>query len=181
MAVRRLGNLDLKPVVHAVLEGYALAPGGTHGVGHWARVLENGLRLVSGAGVNPDIISLFAVLHDARRVDEYTDQGHGCRGARLTKQLRGTLFQLPDKDFMLLLQACAEHTDGGTEAALAVQICWDADRLDLPRVGLCIDPARLCTAAAKTPEMIQWATKRAVKQLVPARVANDWEIFNWSD
>jgi uncharacterized protein len=36
--------LTLKPIIHRVLEDYALPWHGTHGVGHWARVLENGLR-----------------------------------------------------------------------------------------------------------------------------------------
>ena len=37
--------LNLKPLVHQILEDYSLPWHGTHGVGHWARVLENGLRL----------------------------------------------------------------------------------------------------------------------------------------
>ena len=27
--------IDLKPVIHRILEDYALPPHGTHGVGHW--------------------------------------------------------------------------------------------------------------------------------------------------
>ena len=42
--------IDLKPIVHRILEDYALPWHGTHGVGHWARVLENGLRLASRDG-----------------------------------------------------------------------------------------------------------------------------------
>lgn len=37
--------LNLEAVVHAILEDYALPSDGIHGVSHWARVLENGLRL----------------------------------------------------------------------------------------------------------------------------------------
>ena len=37
--------LNLPLVVQAVLDEYALAWDGDHGVSHWARVLENGLRL----------------------------------------------------------------------------------------------------------------------------------------
>ena len=36
--------LNLKLLVHAILEDYALPWHGIHGVGHSARVLENGLR-----------------------------------------------------------------------------------------------------------------------------------------
>ena len=169
-------TLDLKTLVHAVLGGYALPSHGTHGVGHWARVLSNGLRLVDGTGVNPDIVSLFAVFHDARRLNEHTDHGHGRRGAALAAELRGTLFELPDDDFLLLRLACEGHTDGGTDADLAIQICWDADRLDLARVGKRVDPARLCTAAARTIEMIEWATGRATSRAVPALVESEWGL-----
>ena len=37
--------LNLKPIVHIILSEYELPWDGTHGVSHWARVLENGLRL----------------------------------------------------------------------------------------------------------------------------------------
>lgn len=169
-------GVHLKPVVQMILEGYALSWHGTHGVGHWARVLENGLRLADGACVNPDIVSLFAVFHDARRINEHRDHGHGRRGAELAARLRDTLFQLSDEDFLLLRVACEGHTDGGTEAALAIQICWDADRLDLPRVGKQVDPARLCTDAAKTPEMIAWASGRAACRFAPALLQRAWDV-----
>jgi len=168
--------LDLKPLVQVILEGYALPWHGTHGVGHWARVLENGLRLVECTGVNPDIVSLFAVFHDARRINEGSDRGHGRRGAELAAELRGTLFQLPDEDLLLLRRACDGHTDGGTDADLTIQICWDADRLDLARVGKEVDPGRLCTAAARTPEIIRWASERGTRRLVPALVKTDWGL-----
>lgn len=145
-------------------------------MGHWARVLESGLRLAADTGVDPEIVSLFAVFHDARRSNEGGDHGHGRRGAELAAELRGTLFELPDDDFLLLSRACEGHTDGGTEADLAVQVCWDADRLDLPRVGKTIDPARLCTDAAKTREIIDWASERGTSRLVPALVETDWGL-----
>lgn len=168
--------LDLKSLVSVILEGYALEWHGTHGVGHWARVLENGLRLAEDTGVDPQIVSLFAVFHDARRINEGGDHGHGRRGAELAAELRGTLFQLPDDDFRLLRLACEGHTDGGTDADLAIQICWDADRLDLARVGKEVDPRRLCTAAAKTPEIIRWASERGTCRLIPALVEADWGL-----
>jgi uncharacterized protein len=41
--------MNLKPIIHRILEDYALPWHGVHGVGHWARVLENGLRLAKEA------------------------------------------------------------------------------------------------------------------------------------
>ena len=60
--------MNLKLIVHAVLEDYALPWHGTHGVSHWARVLENGLRLAEVTGADVDVVQLFAILHDSQRV-----------------------------------------------------------------------------------------------------------------
>jgi hypothetical protein len=43
---------NLEPIVHRILEDYALPRHGTHGVGHWAKVLEKGLRLAEVTGAS---------------------------------------------------------------------------------------------------------------------------------
>ena len=48
-----------------------------------------------------------------------------------------------------------------TEADVTVQTCWDADRLDLGRVGTTSKAEYLCTDAGKDPDMIGWAHGRA--------------------
>jgi len=146
-------------------------------VSHWARVLENGLRLAPETGGNVEVIQLFAVFHDSRRVNEGIDDGHGQRGADLALRLRGGLFDLPDEDFDLLYAACVGHTDGGTTSDPTVQTCWDSDRLDLGRVGICPDPRRLFTDAAKHPEMLKWADGRACFEVVPELVRRDWGVM----
>ena len=168
--------LNLKPIVHRILEDYALSPDGTHGVGHWARVLENGLRLAEVTGAKIEVVQLFAVFHDSRRVNEGVDDGHGQRGADLATLLRGDLFDLPDADFDLLYDACVKHTDGLTDGDITIQTCWDADRLDLGRVGKMPEPRRLCTAAAKSPEILKWADGRGAFEVVPEIVGKEWEI-----
>ena len=55
-------------------------------------------------------------------------------------ELRGKLFDLNDDDFDLLFVACVGHMDRPTDDDPTVQTCWDADRLDLGRVGARIDP-----------------------------------------
>jgi hypothetical protein len=55
------------------------------------------------------------------------------------------------------------HAKGLIEADVTVQTCWDADRLDLGRVGIVPDPARLCTAAAKESAMRDWAFARSLR------------------
>ena len=49
--------MNLKPILQAILEDYALPLGGDHGVAHWARVLENGLRLAEETGANVEVVS----------------------------------------------------------------------------------------------------------------------------
>ena len=141
--------LNLKPVVHAILREYALPQNGIHGVAHWARVLETGVRLAEVTGANIEVVQLFAVFHDSQRVTEKTDPSHGIRGAAFAAELRGKLFDLNDDDFDLLFVACAGHMDNPTDDDPTVQICWDADRLDLGRVGASIDPLWLGEATVR--------------------------------
>ncbi len=168
--------MNLRPLVHRILEDYALPWHGTHGMGHWARVLVNGLRLAEQTGANIHVVQLFAVFHDSRRINETTDFGHGRRGAEFAAILRDDLFSLPDDEFDLLHEACAGHTDGETSGNISIQTCWDADRLDLGRVGIMPEPRRLCTDAAKKAEMIEWADGRASSQVVPDFVREQWRI-----
>ncbi len=74
-------SFNIPQILYAVLEDYALPWGGDHGVAHWARVLENGLRLAKETGANVEVVRLFAVLHDSRRVNEAMDPDHGPRAA----------------------------------------------------------------------------------------------------
>ncbi len=104
------------------------------------------------------------------------DPGHGQRGADFAAELRGHIFDLPDDEFYLLYYACSEHTGGKTHGDITVQTCWDADRLDLGRVGIMPHLSKLCTDAAMTPEMIKWADGRARFRVVPEFVINEWGV-----
>lgn len=118
-----------------------------HGVAHWTRVWINGRELAREYDINPMIPAWFAFLHDIQRHDEGLDAGHGARAAGFAQSLyrQGTLQGLSGREVDLLCEAIDGHSDGLTEAHRAVQICWDADRLDLGRVGIYPDPRRLCT------------------------------------
>ena len=83
--------MNVDSVLHAALEDYALPWGGDHGIAHRARVLENGLRLAGETGANVEVVGLFAVLHDSRRVSEATDPDHGPRAAESAVTLRESL------------------------------------------------------------------------------------------
>src|SRR5262249_13012834 len=76
-------------ILHAILEEYVLPWDGDHGVAHWARVYENGLRLAEATGANVEVVQLFAVLHDSRRLSEAMDPAHGPRADDYAVELRG--------------------------------------------------------------------------------------------
>jgi uncharacterized protein len=137
---------------------------GAHGGAHWARVKKNGMLLAQTTGATIAVIELFAFFHDSCRINEYEDEDHGTRGAELAMNLRGNLFEATDAEMALLVEACTGHSDGHIEADVTVQTCWDADRLDLGRVGIRPNPKKLCTAAAKVPSTLQDAYERSIKQ-----------------
>jgi uncharacterized protein len=169
--------LNLKPIVHAILEAYPLPRFGSHGVTHWARVLENGVRLAHVTGAGVEVVQLFAIFHDCRRVTEEAEPTHGIRGARFAAELRGKLFELNDNDFDLLFVACAGHIDHPTDDDATVQTCWDADRLDLGRVGARIDPCWLGEATVEEhSDIMEWADRRAKAHAIPKMIQLDWGI-----
>jgi uncharacterized protein len=168
--------MDLPKILHAVLAEYPLPWGGHHGVAHWARVLENGIRLAEETGAHIEVVQLFAVLHDCRRTSESTDHDHGPRAAEFAGTIRGRLFDLPEAEFRLLHRACAGHTHERTHPDATIRTCWDADRLDLGRVGITPHPSLLCTEAAKDRRMLVWADGRAGMGVVPELVAREWGI-----
>jgi uncharacterized protein len=164
----------LRAVLDAIHRQYALPWRGLHGVTHWARVYENGLRLAPHTRADVTVLLYFALFHDARRTSEGWDQGHGRRGAQLAASLRGRCFDVAEGQFQLLVEACALHTDGLLEADPTVQTCWDADRLDLARAGIQPQPAQLCTEAARRSEIIAWATARSLARAEPEFLERAW-------
>ncbi len=120
-----------------------------HGPDHWRRVERNGLLLAKRSGADIVVVSLFALFHDSRRVNEHNDPGHGRRGADYAGSLRGKAFDLTDERFDLLYEACVGHTDEVHHQDATIGTCWDADRLDLGRVGIVPDPAFMSTAFGK--------------------------------
>ena len=134
---------------------------GFHGFAHWCRVRENGLRLAEINGANSKVIEYFAFFHDNQRLSDGRDPLHGSRAADLIKKQYAAKLDLNSEELDELYVACENHTKGWIEAPKTIQTCWDADRLDLWRVGSMPDRSRLCTEAAKSEEIIQWAVKRS--------------------
>ena len=153
---------NLRSVLAAARERFALGDDSLHGPDHWERVRTNGLRIAAHYEIEKvESIELFAYLHDCCRESDGDDPQHGPRAAEFAESLRGSLIDLDDQTFELLRIAIACHTTGRAHDSLTVGICWDADRLDLGRVGIQPNPRYLCTDFAKEASTIRWAFGRS--------------------
>jgi uncharacterized protein len=154
----RVPTPDAASLVAAVLERSTGKDSFLHGEGHWRRVAAAGLALLlETPAADPTVVFLFALFHDSMRFNDGHDPQHGPRGAALARELRGEAFDLEDAKMHLLGFACEEHTNGGVGRDPTVGVCWDADRLNLWRVGIRPDPRLLSTAAARNGGRIKWA------------------------
>ncbi|MHC5539152.1 HD domain-containing protein [Singulisphaera rosea] len=169
-------GVDDQAILKVILSSHALELDSIHGVAHWARVLENGLRLATETGADVEVLRLFALLHDSRRMNDGSDPEHGPRAAEFARTLRGRAFEITSPQFNQLYEACAGHTGGRTHPDVTVRTCWDSDRLDLGRIGIRPRPKLLCTEVARRDETIQWAQARAEANLIPDFVRKAWGI-----
>lgn len=155
-------TMDRRELLKYLRPRFALDWRGIHGAPHWARVLDVGLRLAEQTQANVRVVEAFALLHDSCRINDVADPGHGSRAADLAARINDDLLQLHPAELSLLIEACTGHSCGLLEADVTVQTCWDADRLDLGRVGIRPAPERLCTASAREPALIEWAYRRSL-------------------
>jgi uncharacterized protein len=137
-----------------------------HGLAHWGRVAVLAAHLV---GREPDadrgVVEWFSLLHDTQRVNDGHDPEHGPRAAAVARTIKALqAYDDPDDTQQLdagqldkLCTALAGHTDGTTTDDPTTAVCWDADRLDLWRLGVEPDPRFLSTATARDPETIEFA------------------------
>jgi uncharacterized protein len=136
---------------------------GIHGARHWVRVRENGLRLAERTGASKRVVEVYAFVHDSQRFRDGRDPEHGERAAVFVRALRSRVLDLDDTELALLEDACRHHSMGRTRGDVTVRTCWDADRLDLGRVGIRPRAQYLCTDAARDPATIEWAYQRSVR------------------
>ncbi len=142
---------DMHPLVREVRD-YAVSHSGSsvsHGIEHWDRVYRNGRKLLTPE-VDSLVVGLFAYLHDVCREGDGYDLQHGERSAVLVGQLRYSLLKdLSDREIKQLSEACRLHTVEHKTGDPTIDACFDADRLDLGRVGVTPDPERLATEIGK--------------------------------
>ncbi len=140
---------DREGLIQAISEQYVLDWHGIHGWDHWMTVHKNGLVLARENGADLRVVELFALLHDSCRLNDGLDPDHGPRAAEFTKSLNGEFFSLDAPDMDILIIAIRDHTAGYVHENPTIAVCWDADRLELPRVGIPTHPDYLGTDAAK--------------------------------
>ena len=142
-------EIDFPRLLTHLVSQFPCNPLSIHGPAHWKRVETNALLISPTNGAIPEVLRLFALFHDCRRTHDGYDDTHGARGAEYASQLRGSFFELPDDQFRLLHYACTWHTHGRLSDDPTVGACWDADRLDLGRVGMRPHPDYMSTQKAR--------------------------------
>lgn len=141
-ASSKANELNLQRFIHDKL----LKKRGIHGIEHFMNVEAFGLMLARKTGAEVDVVKWFAYLHDYCRKTDGTDPDHGPKAAEYIQEIRNTyLSGLVDYQVEMLQIACKYHTilDHSTEDT--IDTCFDADRLDLPRVGVILNPIRMAT------------------------------------
>lgn len=131
---------------------------GIHGANHWARVLHHGQYIAKVREGDQLVVELFAFLHDSCRWDDYRDPLHGERGAEFAYGVNGQFFHLDSKQLDSLCFAIKHHSGGDVSTNATIQSCWDADRLDLGRVGIVPSPKFLSKEASQLiDEAYDWS------------------------
>jgi uncharacterized protein len=122
-----------------------------HGPWHWLKVARNAELLAKQTpGADATVAQIFGLLHDCERRTDGSDPQHGARAAAFARSLfEDGRLPLSVKQLKLLCVACERHELGEVSADPTIGVCWDADRLELPRVGVTPDPNLLSTTAGK--------------------------------
>ena len=134
-----------KKLFQLILSQYLLGKDSIHGPSHWKRVERHGMDIAKINGGDKDVIELFSILHDSQRKTEGRDLEHGPRAVKFCINIRNEYLKLTDKQFNKLCYACNYHTAGMISKDETIGACWDADRLDLPRVGIIPDARYMST------------------------------------
>jgi uncharacterized protein len=155
------GAWDRQGLLKEVLAQFRISPEGVHGPSHWARVRHHGLAIGRELGADLLVVELFAFLHDSQRLNEFEDDLHGERAAEYAVSLNHIYFELKPKGIDDLTYAIRFHSEGGVHHCSTIQTCWDADRLDLGRVGIKPSARFLSVhAAEKIEHAYRWSRSK---------------------
>jgi uncharacterized protein len=146
-------NRKLAAVLNEAKKTFALnSASSLHGHEHWEQVEKNVIELGENTpGCDIEVARLFAILHDCKRRDEGTDKDHGARASGFARELydKGML-DIDPEQFSTLKFAIKHHNGGSVSSDPTIGVCWDADRLDLPRVSIAPIADMLSTRYART-------------------------------
>lgn len=118
-----------------------------HGITHWKQVEHNGLLLATETGADTMVVRLFSLFHDSKRESDAPDETHGARGAEFAKScFEERRIDISQEQFDKLYHACKFHTTESRSGDPTIDTCYDADRLDLGRVGTKLNPSKMATA-----------------------------------
>lgn len=140
------------------LRDYVLFTSDIHGERHWSHVNHIGGKLADLMKLNPiqkRCVEVFAMTHDLARRDDGGGNEHAIEGAEYFSSELVTLFpDIDDLQVDIITSAIKHHSDGvcseeafhmghfshisgfGEDIIKTVGCCWDADRLDLIRLGI---------------------------------------------
>jgi len=128
--------MDLIKIKNIAIQEFKHDINSLHGIQHWNEVYENGLILGKQQFVDLPVVIAFAFLHDCKRTSDAPCVAHGPEAAQFIETLTPSDLELNPTQHQVLIQACKGHTLGTITDHPTIGACWDADRLDLLRIGI---------------------------------------------
>jgi len=148
-------SLDFLFDSQAVYGNLKISIDSIHGYNHWKSVEKIGHYIADRNGADKSVVSAFAFLHDIGRERESEEPRHGEKSMELVK--KSFNLELSTDQQEKLLFAISEHDKSDAKSDdITIQTCWDADRLDLPRVYILPDRELLYTEVGKSQETFEY-------------------------
>lgn len=141
------GTLDWGEVERIVFSAHPMKEG-LHGIEHVRKAAENA-RILAGAEC-PDFYDdavLGAYLHDIGRTEDGAGNLHAISGAKIAEKMLKKHWSHLDCE--RIVYAIRYHADGLVSDDPLVGAIWDADRLELGRVGIPMSAVKFSTKTAK--------------------------------
>jgi len=120
---------------------------GLHGVSHLRRVAILSGRFAVAVGEDVESAVVVGFLHDCARKKDGNDLEHAHDSAVLARKLIERFF--PHLDVDRICDAIEGHAEGEVTTEPLAACLWDADRLELKRIGRTIDIDLLSTEVAR--------------------------------
>jgi uncharacterized protein len=156
-------RIDIARVKQMALNRYHGNKLDVNGPEHWERAWQNAQVLIPQTKANATVVELFCYLHDCCRIHHGQEPGHGLAASKFIEEHKGEFSFLSEKEYQLLLKACGEHTFLQHSDEPTIATCWDANRLDIGRIGICPKEQFLITPAAKDLKLINAAYQNSIR------------------